>query len=257
MFSFLQKMQDDIITAFMLMTRLPIPLKTASDTIPNVKRCVWVFPIVGLVVSSLASVIWQLSEFLALPDDVGVILTVTSMLLITGAFHEDGLADVADGFGGGNKRERKLEIMRDSALGVYGTLSLIVVMALKVSALITLSQTQLIPVLLITATASRSMIVVMAYLLPPARTNSIATEMGKPSVLSMVVTFLIAGGVTVFLADFYVTGVLFVIALTTVLLFRGLVKSQIQGFTGDVLGATQQISEIALLLALSVLWGHG
>src|SRR5271168_821970 len=100
----------------MLLTRLPVGRSGGSD----LARTVWAFPVVGLVVGLLGGLVYWALARLGVPAFLAASWAFVAILLVTGAFHEDGLADTVDGFGGGRTRERKLEIMRDSRIGAYG-----------------------------------------------------------------------------------------------------------------------------------------
>ncbi|MEK9968269.1 MAG: adenosylcobinamide-GDP ribazoletransferase, partial [Ferrovibrio sp.] len=107
--------------ALMLLTRLPLSGGKVTDTAGGaVARAAWAFPLVGLLVGAAGGGMFMLASYLGLGMGSSALLAMGSQVLLTGALHEDGLADTADGFGGGRSRERKLEIMRDSRIGTYG-----------------------------------------------------------------------------------------------------------------------------------------
>ena len=118
---------------------------------------------------------------IGLPDIVAAVLAVGAGALVTGALHEDGLADMADGFGGGNTPERKLAIMRDSRIGAYGVIVLVVVLAAKVGAISDLGSTGLVAAALVAAAAaSRAAMPAVMLWLEPARTDGLAVDAGRP-----------------------------------------------------------------------------
>jgi len=119
--------------ALVFFTRLPIPLDEARQS--TLAQAGWAFPICGAVAGLVMWLGYAVGAALGLPPPVCALLAVAAGMLVTGALHEDGLADFADGIGGGRDRPRKLEIMHDSATGSYGVLALILVVAIKVSAL--------------------------------------------------------------------------------------------------------------------------
>jgi adenosylcobinamide-GDP ribazoletransferase len=125
----------DLVTAFALLTRLPMPRAVEV----NVARCVWAFPIVGLVVNGMAAGVYWLLRSAGAPSWIAACWAVGVLLLLTGALHEDGLADTADGFGGGTTRDRKLEIMRDSRIGTYGALAVLLALMIRVGAIVALN----------------------------------------------------------------------------------------------------------------------
>ena len=113
----------------------------------------WAFPVVGAVVGAIGGAVFWVCARLGMPPGVAAVWTLASMLLVTGALHEDGLADFADGLGGGRTRERKLEIMRDSRIGTFGGLALMLSLAARGTALATLAQPVRVVVALIVAAA--------------------------------------------------------------------------------------------------------
>lgn len=186
--------------------------------------------------------------------------------MLTGALHEDGLADTADGFGGGRSRERKLEIMRDSRIGTYGVVALVLVLSLRFTALQDIAsnllsisdeldeatgQNSAVIIALIAAGAlSRAAMAVVWYLLPPARTDGLAAGSGTVSFGSAVAAAVIAA----LIAFATLPGFAFIVAcaaaVVLALAVAALAQWQICGHTGDVLGTAQQITEVAVLLAI-------
>ncbi|MBL4893352.1 MAG: adenosylcobinamide-GDP ribazoletransferase [Emcibacter sp.] len=110
----------DIAAAMMVLTRIPVPWDRLSDHPPNITKSLWAYPLVGFLLSAVGAAVYGLASLLLLPPSIAALLTLISLILITGALHEDGLADMADGFGGGRDKEYKLKIMRDSRIGTYG-----------------------------------------------------------------------------------------------------------------------------------------
>jgi adenosylcobinamide-GDP ribazoletransferase len=252
----LQRIKEDILAAFMLLTRFPVNWeKVSPNTEPNINRSLWAYPIVGLVISIVGAVVYWVSTMLLLPQFSCVILSLTAMILSTGAFHEDGLADVVDGFGGGLTVDKKLEIMRDSQIGTYGGLALIISILLKVSLLSSFNTEQVIIALIVGAMLSRVMIIIALRILPAARKNSLSVTAGKPSWNSLSVALMIAFLFAFLFLTLKVTIITFIVAtLTTGGLCR-IAYKQVGGVSGDILGAVQQISEIAIFITLAMLWG--
>lgn len=118
----------------MLLTRLPAGKSVSLDN-STVARAAWIFPVVGLLVGATGGGVFMLASHLGLGIASAALLAMGTQVLLTGALHEDGLADTADGFGGGRGRERKLEIMRDSRIGTYGVVALVLVLSLRFTAL--------------------------------------------------------------------------------------------------------------------------
>jgi adenosylcobinamide-GDP ribazoletransferase len=177
-------------------------------------------------------------------------LALAATLVATGCLHEDGLADTADGFGGGASRERKLEIMRDSRFGSYGACALILSLLLRGSALASLAEPALAAGALIAANASaRATMPVLMWLVPHTRADGLSADAGRPpaaSVTAAVVLGALALGLGLNLGAAIVAALLLVAVVACA---AWLSREQIGGQTGDVLGALEQVSEITVLLA--------
>jgi len=244
-----------LLLAIQFLTRLPV----ASGVLYSPKRmtaAVRYYPLVGLLVGGVSAGVFLTSTTVC-PAPVAVLLAVAAGLLITGAFHEDGLADTFDGLGGGLSRERALEIMKDSRLGTYGTLALILALALKAATLMALTPL-LIPVALIAAHGLSRLSSVLVI----ATSNYVRDEgTGKPvagaaSPTSLVVA-LITGAVIIAAWFFWSPAIAIVWALGGLILGHCLMRlffePKLGGYTGDTLGAVQQASEIGFYLGL-VAW---
>lgn len=235
-------------TAVIFLTRLPLSGSTPIDR-GDVSRALWSAPAVGGVVGALGATIYVLLGLLHLPALPAATLAIATTVGVTGCLHEDGLADVADGFGGGATRERKLEIMRDSRIGTYGVCALMLSFLLRVSALASLHDPALVFAALIAAhAAARAGLPVFMRWVPLARADGISANAGAPpmgSVSAAVALGVAALGSCLGMA----TGLVTLVALACVHgSMAWLCRRQIQGQTGDVLGAVEQIGEIAVLL---------
>ncbi len=234
--------------AMAFLTRFPIRGEDLGDT--TVGQAARGFPVAGVAVGLAGAAAMLLANALALPLSLGAALAVGAMIVATGALHEDGLADMADGFGNAHDRERTLDIMRDSRIGTYGVLALIMSLSLRVLALAALSNvTDAILAMIAAAAGSRAVLPIVLYRLPPARSDGLGHAAGRPE-QRPVIEAAVLGGVLA-LIGLGPAGALLGIAgtaLATVLL-SGLAERRIGGQTGDVLGAIQQTAEIVLLLA--------
>lgn len=240
----------DIPAALGLLSRLPVRVNE-TRAMDRGARAAWAYPLAGLVLALIAGMIAQLTLWLGLPAPLVAGLTLAALIVMTGAMHEDGLADAADGLWGGWDKTRRLEIMKDSRIGVYGVVALALGLGLRWQALILLiGAGTLWPALIVTAMLSRAaMVCVMAYL-PSARTTGLSQSVGRPSRK----TALIAAGIAIIFAFVFwkiaALWLLFAACLAT-LICAAIAKAKIGGQTGDILGATQQITEIVILLALA------
>jgi adenosylcobinamide-GDP ribazoletransferase len=179
-------------------------------------------------------------------------LAVAATLGVTGALHEDGLADTADGFGGGTTREDKLAIMRDSRIGTYGVCALILSFVIRVGALASLADPAAVAAALIGAhAAARALLPLLMFFLPPARSEGLSHAAGSPAretaAAGAVLGFLILIGCIGF-APAAVTAIALAIVLAII---ARLSAAQIGGQTGDVCGALEQVGEIAVLVVAS------
>ena len=248
---------DDIRLSMMLLTRLPVGKKTLGAD-ATFARALWAYPIAGAVVGLLAGAVFELAAILHIPVIVAAVLSLAFAVLLTGAVHEDGLADFCDGIGGGRDRARKLEIMRDSHIGTYGASALALSFLLRWSAISAIGLPGRVLLTWIAAGAlSRAAIAVPLLVLSPARSDGLGVQAAFPPVWSAVTAGLIALVIAVLLLH---TGAIVMIAavLAAALLVTWLAKRHLQGHTGDVLGACALAAEMSAFVAASTGWfGHG
>ena len=233
----------DLAAAFSLLTRLPVP---AQHEAPS-PRAAWAWPVAGAAVGALAATATSAALALSLPAGVAAAIALVTAALLTGGLHEDGLADTADGLMGGHNRERRLEIMKDSRIGSYGTLALLLVTLIRWSALTALVATgHHWPALIAAGALSRAPMAVLISTLPNARGTGLSHLTGQAPRNAMLGALAIAATFA-----FLSTGLTFIplalaAAATTALLARTAMK-RIGGQTGDILGASQQLAEAAAL----------
>ena len=241
---------DALMAAAIFLTRLPVPF-TRPMTPDLFGRAMGWFPLVGAGLGLGAGIAFALFGVLGLPPLLAAVLTVTLLVGVTGALHEDGLADLADGLGGGGDRERKLEIMRDSRLGTYGALALILGIALRVGAVAALPSAWVaIKALTVAGAVSRAAMVAVSHYLPPARADGLSATLGGPAKGATMLALGLAVAVAFLLLGFKSALVLAVAAAVTFGMKR-LAAAHLGGQTGDVLGATQQVVEIVVLILLA------
>ncbi|MCY4479549.1 MAG: adenosylcobinamide-GDP ribazoletransferase [Rhodospirillales bacterium] len=243
--------RSDLRTALLFLTR--VPLKAArpeGDSFP-LGRAVRAFPIIGAVIGLFAGIVYAIAAGIGLPDIVAAVLAVGAGALATGALHEDGLADMADGFGGGNTRERKLAIMRDSRIGAYGVIVLVVVLAAKVGAIADLGGTGLVIAAMVAAAGvSRAAMPAVMLWLDPARADGLAADAGRPPSTHVWTGVALAAVLAVGLLTW--SGlVAFLVAGIGTAAVAWLAERQVGGHTGDVLGGVQQFAEVLFLLTLA------
>jgi adenosylcobinamide-GDP ribazoletransferase len=239
--------------ALMLLTRLPAGRLPAGAPVPTLAQAVWAYPIAGAVVGALGAGAFGAASILGLPAAIAGTIALAAMILATGGLHEDGLADVADGFGGGQERARKLDIMRDSRIGSYGTLALILALLLRVQAIASVAQFGILSVmaaLVVIEVASRAGLGVLLRAMPPARAQGLGQLAGSPPRAAVGVSLALgAGALAIGFGAGQGGAVLGAIVLAQALVAL-LAMRQIGGQTGDVMGAAQQGAALAAWLVL-------
>ncbi len=242
-------------------TRLPTPADAGAHVPPDFDTGGWAIPLVGALIGASGGGALSIALRLGLSETLAATLAVATMALVTGALHEDGLADFVDGIGGGATLERKLAIMRDSRLGAYGALALFLAIILRVLALADLTHAggyAAAAALIFVGAASRTAGLLPMGLLAPARADGAAAAVTAPSpralgamagtALPAALAPLLSG------AGPLIVTLAFLLAYGASLIVARLAQRQIGGYTGDVLGAAQQAAEIVMLLTLSA--GH-
>ena len=243
---------SDVTAALGLLSRLPISVDTDRATERGAKAA-WAYPIAGLLLALIAGAVTQVALWLGLPNTLAAGLTLATLIITTGAMHEDGLADSADGLWGGWDKEHRLKIMKDSFIGTYGLLALALTLLLRWSALtLILDHGLLWPALLVSAMLSRAVMVPMMATIPHARTEGLSHSVGRPPVQTAYIALAIATVAALILVQLWALWLIIASALTA-LACAAIAKSKIEGQTGDILGATQQLTEIAALLTLAAL----
>jgi len=235
----------------MFFTRLPIPSESEWQA-DDLKKAATYFPLVGWLVGAVGAGAWWLAARVWPPAIAsGISLAVT--LLLTGAFHEDGLADVCDGFGGGYTKERVLAIMRDSRVGAFGAIGVVMALGLKWQAVAALPPL-LTPLSLVAAHGlSRGAAVSLMATLPYVREEEskakpMATELRG---VRLLVALAFAVAPLAFL-PVRLAWCLGPVVMVRFLLGRWFMY-RIGGYTGDGLGAAQQVSEIVIYLSFLAL----
>ncbi|AWJ84383.1 adenosylcobinamide-GDP ribazoletransferase [Azospirillum sp. TSH58] len=240
----------DLALAVVFLTRLPLRLSGPLAEDAHARAMGW-FPLVGAGVGLVGGAVHGLAALAHLPPLPAALLALGAMVWLTGALHEDGAADVADGFGGGRDKARKLEIMRDSRVGSYGVLAIVFSVAVRGSALAALAEPRLvIPALLASGALSRGGMAAVARFMDPARADGLAARQGRPSpgtvALSLVLALAVAVAALKGLAPAAILA-----AILAVVAVAWQARRQIGGHTGDVFGAAQQVAEAAVLLTLA------
>ena len=239
---------SDIRAAITFLTRLP-----AGGPHRALSACAWAFPIAGLTVGIAGGAMFWLAGWAGLPAWIAAFLTLAVTALITGALHEDGLADAADGLGAGGSVDRKLEIMRDSRIGGYGALALMLATGMKAAAIAAF------PAGLTGAAAVAALHVLSRAVLPslmaalhPAAASGVAASVGRPGPAGALVALTLGIAGTVCLIGPGAGIVAAAAAVATACVVALLLIRALGGYNGDTIGLLEQLCEIAIMLALLI-----
>jgi adenosylcobinamide-GDP ribazoletransferase len=233
--------------ALAFLTRLPVRERRPWRDL-DLAASVPLFPIVGALIGLAGAIGYALATWLGLPPWPAAAIALATTIWLTGALHEDGLADVADGFGGGRTREDKLRIMRDPRVGSYGVLALGLALLARAGALAALAAPWAVGAALVTAgAASRAALSPVMASLPNARADGLAAGAGRPHPLRATAAVLVAALIAIVLLGQAAPAALLAGAAGA-LAVALLARRQLAGCTGDVLGAVQQLTEIGVLL---------
>ena len=239
--------------AAMTLSRLPVPLTVTRFEIAA-PRAVRYFPVIGLVIGAVCAVVFYAASFVLGPV-ISAILAIAAGIRLTGALHEDGLADIADGLGGGRTRERALEIMRDSRIGAFGTVALVLMLALQIAALGGMGAGDGALALLTAHGVSRGVLALVLWRGTYARDDGAAGPFGRVSIMDAAVALTIAGGTAMLVLGVAVGTALTVAASAFAMMALASVTRRLGGYTGDALGAIQQCVFAGTLVVLSGLVG--
>jgi adenosylcobinamide-GDP ribazoletransferase len=238
-----------------------LPWEKDPHALPDFRTLPQALPLASLIIALIPAGVLVGAFEGGLSAHICAGLSVASMAFLTGGFHEDGLADVADGFGGGLERERRLTIMQDSRVGAFGAAALSLALLIRVLTLgdvgLSLTPFQAGGVILVAAMISRTVGLLPLTLLPPARPDGFSAKVGRPSAATLITAMALTGILAFGLAHFLGLPMIKVtiaclLALITALLMTGLSWHKIQGQTGDVAGAAQQLAEITVYLSFLI-----
>ena len=239
----------DFVSALQFLTRIPVPVSSHDDD--TLARSAKFFPAIGLVVGGSAGLLYLFIDA-HLPKLVTSTFVVAYLVCVTGCLHEDGLADVADGFGGGWNREGILTILRDSRIGSYGGAALVLSLGMRTVLLSSLSRAQVLPLIVSAHVLCRWSVLPLSYFLPAARVSPDGTSNGQGArvakhtslgtlIFSTVFSWVCCGALLRW------NSVPPILAANAVTVLSGLYyKRRIGGVTGDCFGATNQLTEIAV-----------
>jgi adenosylcobinamide-GDP ribazoletransferase len=247
--------------ALQFFTRLPIPAWVGFEAswLQHASRY---FPLVGCVVAAIAAGVY-FAAALVLPAPVAAVLSTAASIYATGAFHEDGFADACDGLGGGLSRERVLEIMKDSRIGAYGAIGIVCMLAAKLSSLAMLPPRAAVAALFLAHPLSRlaatSLIWKLDYVRGEGKAKPLAQQMTTGEFAIAGTTALIPAALMLgagWIEPGAAVAALLAALLAAVWLGRKFVL-RLGGYTGDCLGAVQQLAEVLVYIAVLATLGHG
>lgn len=259
-------MKDEIkifFSALMFYTRIPCP-KNIDHSPEYLNKSTRYFPLIGYIVGAISFVVYAISNFL-FDSSMAIVLSLLAGVLTTGAFHEDGLGDVADGFGGGWTKAKILEIMKDSRIGAYGVIALILLFMIKYFALyklvhieINIAYYKLLLVFVCYHALARFTAINISFILPYSREDEsskvkpIAKSYSSKEVLGVYVFGLFP---LILMSYYYWQFSLVLLPLLLLVMYlRNYFNKWLDGYTGDCLGAAEQIAECVILLSFVCIW---
>ena len=242
---------DELRLAAGFLTCLPVAAPAASPT-GALAEASWAFPVIGTAIGLLGALVYALAAALGLPPLASALLTLAATAAATGALHEDGLADSADGLLGGGNRVQRLAIMRDSRSGPYGVLALIFSVSLRAAALAALGDPVRVAAALVAAhAAARGGLPLVLRALDPARDDGLGALAGRPEAGIAWISAAIGAAVALVALRLGAGLAALIVAGAAMALTASLARRRIGGYTGDVLGAVEQVGETVMLLAAS------
>jgi adenosylcobinamide-GDP ribazoletransferase len=243
---------SELLVALQFLTRIPVPFVRTVDPVP-LAQSMRLFGVAGALIGAINGLVLVGLTFLQLPDVMAAALAIGFGLFLTGAIHEDGLADTADGLLGGKTRERRLEIMRDSRIGTYGASALVLAILCKASAYHSLGELRpwhAIAILAATGAFSRAMVVDMMWATRSARSDGLANLAGRPTRPAALFSIITGGALTIY-AGWFIAPIAGIEAMLVALVITGLMRRAatrlVGGQTGDICGAVQVLAEIGML----------
>lgn len=243
-------MLHDLKVATIFLTRLPLRLE-GTIAMRDLAGAAAFFPVVGVGVGLVGGLAFWLADGVGLDDLAGAIIAVAAMIVVTGALHEDGLADTADAWGAGADRERALVIMQDSRIGAFGALALLFAVLGRIAAVEALDEVWTVALALVGAAAlSRAVLPMIMLLQPSARADGLAAGAGRPGPARALTALGVGLAIALLAAPALSTLPVLLVALAVAAVLAIGLGARFGGCTGDTLGAVQQVAEVTFLLAL-------
>ena len=251
---FIKRQIEILFASILYFTRIPLPhIFQYKPEIVN--RAIIYFPVIGLLIALMSGYL-IIGLDAILPYNIAVILTMVFNVMITGALHNDGLADVADGFGGGWKKEQILTIMKDSHIGAYGTIALILFFITEYATIISIPVYDIVLLFMFAHVVSRTMSALTVFVGKYARINdstSRAADVAKPMKLSSFL-FALIPLVAILVPYIKLLWIPTIVVVVVWFLLFIYFKRRIGGYTGDCLGTIQQITYLTSLITIVAIW---
>lgn len=239
---------NQLLLAISFLTRLPIGKRDFTGL--KLANSSWAFPLVGAIVGAWGWAVYASAISIGISPIISAWLAIFFQIIFTGGLHEDGLADTADGLASGRNQEQKLSIMRDSRIGSYGVIALLIAISLRANAIAIFPAHSLLFFVAAGAT-SRVLIVLIMRAVPNASTKGLSASAGRPTGKQTIFSLLI-GFLSLLIATSFLNAIFCIIIIAIIFfVIRKIARQNFGGITGDVLGASQQIIEVVLLLLLS------
>lgn len=250
----MEKLIENFALTLAFFSRIPLPASLGQRINHDAKisEAAAFFPVAGLIISLPIALMWFIASSY-LPASIAAGLAIGFSLLITGGLHEDGFADCADGLGATSNRERALEIMRDSRIGTYGSLALILSIGLRWTALASLGPISGVLAIIICNVGARSTMTIAMNFSKYARPDGLGKQANtirqSDFIMANLIAFIIA------ICCGWIWGILALcFAYLAALMFLKRLEHRLGGYTGDGLGAMEQIAEITILISLAGAW---
>ncbi len=250
----MRKQVEIFFTALMFYTRIPCPKWVTHDA-EYLNKATRYFPLMGWIVAAVCALVYMATEFF-LGSSIAVLLSMIAGVLTTGAFHEDGFADVCDAFGGGWTKEKILDIMKDSRVGAYGAIGIMLLLLLKFTTLSAMPFTQMWMILLAAHSFSRLCAVLVVATSQYVRENddAKAKPLAKSITAKEIIPAVVFGLLPLLLFQRFAIVYALILPLLGTFFLRRYFHKWIGGYTGDCLGATQQVTEVLFYLSLLAYW---
>ena len=248
------KYVKDFFATVMFFTRIPIKWSFFSDKAPDLTKAAWAFPLIGILTGALSGVLGDFLIFLGLPIFLSCIIAITLSVILTGAFHEDGLADTADGLGAGGSPEKINKIIHDSRLGTYGVVAVILGLLTRLGLLLTLVEYgySLVSILSVGYASGKLAIIFSRIFFNHSRFAKVGSIVGMISYKNLFLATVIWALPTLVIFPFY--GIFLGVILMAFIIFIIGLKSKkaLGGITGDILGAIAFLTELVFLLGIII-----